>query len=311
MYLKHALMILLIILLMIGFNNYAFPQAPLKSFDTNDGLVIGLGAALDIGLRLIKTKNKKGSSVRGLRNRSPFENTAINNLSLNAKKGSDVFLLGVAPTGYLASQFVYDDPERSVYLTFESMLITDITNLLAKKLVKRRRPFTYREDIKPDEECHAYNEDHTNANLSFYSGHTSHVATFVFFTNTMLWYYKPEFRSKDWAWIATALIPAVVGYQRVRAGKHFPSDVMVGYLAGAAIGYLVPKMHERDVESGDLTEDFLVGIGTGILAQYLLIKIFGNKNVKNDCFHDTRSNSRWELSPVFGEYSGIRFGLKF
>ena len=181
----------------------------------------------------------------------------------------------------------------------------------AKKLVKRRRPFTYNESIVLGKKCHAYDKDHPNANLSFYSGHTSHVASFVFFTNTMLWYYKPEYRTNDWAWIVSAMIPAVVGYQRVRAGKHFPSDVMVGYLAGAAIGYLIPKIHENEDQGSDLTEDFLIGVGAGMLSQFLLIKFFGNKNPKQDCVSKNQSSVRGELSPVIGEYSGIRFGVRF
>ena len=271
---------------------------------------MGVGVALDVGLRLIKTKNKNKISAKRLENRNSFENISINNLSLNAKKGSDIFLLGVTPAGYLAGQFVYDDPQRSVYLTFQSILVTDVINLLAKKLIKRRRPFTYNENVVSDEKCHAYDKDHPNANLSFYSGHTAHVASFVFFTNTMLWYYKPEYRTRDWAWIASALIPALVGYQRVRAGKHFPSDVMAGYLVGAAIGYLIPKIHEKEGQGGDLTEDFLLGVGAGMLFQYLLIKTFGRKNPKQDCISGNQSAFRWELSPVFGKYPGIRFGVK-
>ncbi|MGI9549673.1 MAG: phosphatase PAP2 family protein, partial [Aurantibacter sp.] len=200
-------------------------------------------------------------------------------------------------------------PKRSIYLMFESILITDVANLLAKKLVKRRRPFTYNEDLNHEGKCRAYDKDHSNANLSFYSGHTSHVAAVVFFTNTMLWYYKSDYRSKDWAWIVSGAIPAVVGYQRVRAGKHFPFDVLVGYLAGATVGYLVPRIHEKDVDSKDLTGDMLIGMGSGLLIQYALIKIFGNKNKKQDCSSQGQSN--WKLSPMFGAYSGIRLSRKF
>ena len=40
-------------------------------------------------------------------------------------------------------------------------------------------------------------------------------------------------------------MPAVTAWARVGAGKHFASDVIVGYLTGAAIGYLVPELHKR------------------------------------------------------------------
>ena len=44
-------------------------------------------------------------------------------------------------------------------------------------------------------------------------------------------------------WGAAVTYPAVVGIIRVQEGRHFPSDVIVGYVVGAAIGYVVPVLH--------------------------------------------------------------------
>ena len=283
-------------------------QAPLKSFDTADGVAIGLGVALDVGLRLFHGKKQ---SDREYQEKSEFERIAINNLSLTAKKHSDIILRGISPAVSVGSHFVFDDPKRSIYLSLETIIITDVANLLAKKLVQRPRPFTYNPEVIHNlAGCKAYNRNKPDANLSFYSGHTSHVASVIFFTNSMLWFYKPEYRSNDWAWMASALLPAIVGYQRVMAGKHFPSDVFVGYLTGAAIGYLIPRIHENNEYHSDLTEDFLLGLGTGMVVQYALIKLLGKRKVtKHDCVADA-SGLKLKLSPVLGSYSGIKLSLQ-
>jgi membrane-associated phospholipid phosphatase len=36
-----------------------------------------------------------------------------------------------------------------------------------------------------------------------------------------------------------------VGYLRYLAGKHFPSDVIVGAFMGSVAGYLVPYFHKK------------------------------------------------------------------
>jgi hypothetical protein len=52
----------------------------------------------------------------------------------------------------------------------------------------------------------------------------------------------------DLPWLTLAggtLLTGFVGYERVRAGAHFPTDVIMGALAGASIGVLVPHLHRR------------------------------------------------------------------
>jgi membrane-associated phospholipid phosphatase len=46
-------------------------------------------------------------------------------------------------------------------------------------------------------------------------------------------------------WTSAALIPAITGLCRYGAGKHFFTDILVGYAIGSAVGILVPQLHKR------------------------------------------------------------------
>jgi membrane-associated phospholipid phosphatase len=87
---------------------------------------------------------------------------------------------------------------------------------------------------------------------SFYSGHTASAATATFLMAKMYSDYHPEIGdTKYLLYAAAAVPPLVVGYLRVRALEHFPSDVMVGLGVGAFVGILIPELHR--VESKGVT----------------------------------------------------------
>ena len=46
--------------------------------------------------------------------------------------------------------------------------------------------------------------------------------------------------------MAAAVVPAITAYLRVKGGKHFYTDVITGYLVGAAVGLIVPELHKTD-----------------------------------------------------------------
>ena len=56
--------------------------------------------------------------------------------------------------------------------------------------------------------------------------------------------YNPGKKSVPWVWAAAAAVPAATGILRQQAGKHFWTDVVVGYAWGAAVGLLVPELHK-------------------------------------------------------------------
>ncbi len=60
-------------------------------------------------------------------------------------------------------------------------------------------------------------------------------------------------------------LPALTGYLRIRAGKHYPSDVLAGYALGALIGYAVPALHRKPTANRRLT---LVPAASGVYLTY-------------------------------------------
>jgi undecaprenyl-diphosphatase len=102
----------------------------------------------------------------------------------------------------------------------------------------------------------------TDLQLSFFSGHASATAA-VSATASYLAFARSGWRSRR-SWITLAagtLLTAFVSYERVRAGQHFPTDVIMGSIAGASIGVLVPHLHRRPLDHDPELEAAPVMIG--------------------------------------------------
>jgi membrane-associated phospholipid phosphatase len=116
----------------------------------------------------------------------------------------------------------------------QSLALTGALTAAVKAATRRPRPRAYAGDPKALEDVHAYR--------SFFSGHTS--LTFAALT-TSAWTIRLRYGEQVWPWIVTGLVGASVGAERVLSGSHFPTDVLAGAIAGAAIGTAVPLLHDR------------------------------------------------------------------
>lgn len=132
----------------------------------------------------------------------------------------------------------------------EAMSITFAFTDMVKLAVRRPRPRAY-----IDAEAHrgdpTYSNPSTDSALSFFSGHASMTAA-VGATATYLAFARSPGRARPWITLGVAAaLTTFVSIERVRAGQHFPTDVIAGGLAGAGIGIIVPALHrEGDVEQG-------------------------------------------------------------
>ncbi len=157
-----------------------------------------------------------------------------------------------------AVAFAFVDPilsgvrEKSVqtgladaFMYAEAISFTMAMTNIVKMAVRRPRPIAY-----IDAEAHQGDLNYTNTStdsaLSFFSGHAAITAT-VTATASYLAFARAPHSARPWITlgVGTALT-TFVSIERVRAGKHFPTDVIAGSIAGAGIGLVVPHLHRTD-----------------------------------------------------------------
>jgi membrane-associated phospholipid phosphatase len=104
-----------------------------------------------------------------------------------------------------------------------------------KYLVQRPLPRTYDgRDASLVETASGYR--------SFYSGHVSTTMAALTAASMTL---TLRHHVGAWPWLVSAGVGATVAVGRVAAGRHFPTDVLVGAAAGTAVGTLVSWLHAR------------------------------------------------------------------
>ncbi len=243
---KYFSLFAILFITQLGFSQYTLDK---KRESIYFGIGIGAGG---IGMGLLNKYPKlSDQEIQNLSQISPktpfkFDNWATKQSSHKAKKVSDILLYSsfIPPLVLL-----FDRPNEGEVNTLGTHAIlfaeTTIMNWgltnLAKRAAKRPRPYMYNDnfDIFSLEERRK-----KNSRMSFFSGHTSMVSAMYFLTAVTYSNYYPNSKWKPFVWGASISIPALTGFLRVKAGKHFPTDVLVGYAVGALIGgVLVPALH--------------------------------------------------------------------
>ncbi|WP_235297918.1 phosphatase PAP2 family protein [Portibacter marinus] len=156
-----------------------------------------------------------------------------------SRTASDVlfYSLTAAPFTVLTSSKIKNDRLEYLIMYSEVIALNGGFTFLVKSAVNRKRPYFFNEEVPLEE------RQNIDARKSFFSGHTSHASALSFFTARVFSDLYPE---SDWrfvVWGAAGVFPAATAYLRVRAGRHFPTDVIVGYGVGTGIGLLVPYLH--------------------------------------------------------------------
>ncbi|MEL7220440.1 MAG: phosphatase PAP2 family protein [Bacteroidota bacterium] len=250
--------------LLLALTLNAQQQAPYY-FSLERELIYG-GAAVGstlVGLTMHQSVNDVSISTIELPKVSAFDDVAPKVLNIKPSNLSDGFLFAsiALPSTFLLEKNTRKDIVGIGLLYTEAMLLNlGITDII-KIAVLRPRPYTLNPDLAPSTILKR------NDRASFFSGHTSVTATAGFFCARVFADYYPDSSLKPYVWTVAALIPATTGYLRIRAGKHYPTDVLTGYIIGGAIGYLIPTLHKKPIQNRKL--DVSMGLG-GILLRYHL-----------------------------------------
>ena len=145
----------------------------------------------------------------------------------------------VAPLALLLNDDVKSNAGQVFVLYVETMAVTGALFTMTNGHVVRNRPLTYSPDVSDSEKMRA------NSQNAFYAGHTAASASAAFFAAKIFHDFNPDSPARPYVWAAAAAVPATVGYLRLKAGKHFLSDNILGYAMGAAAGILVPQLHKK------------------------------------------------------------------
>lgn len=200
------------------------------------------------GYLLNKNKDAKTFSFANAnrKNIPAFDRWSVNYHSENAATLSDATeLSGIAiPLSLCLIKGIKSPTKGIILLTMyaEAMLITTGMINAVKGAVCRYRPYVYNGYFLHD-------KSDSYAAKSFYSGHTSATAASSFFAARIFSDIYPNSKLKPYMWSLAAAVPAATGVLRIKAGRHFLSDVVSAYITGAACGLLVPKLHKKKKRS--------------------------------------------------------------
>jgi undecaprenyl-diphosphatase len=228
-----------------------------------DGAVVSLGAGWAVLSTLIigtgEIRPQQIDPSFDTQKLLPIDRDAVNQtLDKNAPTLSNIGL-GVA-VGY-----AFIDPvlsgvrEHSARTTLvdgliyaEAIAITDGLTNLSKLAVRRPRPIAYI-DFAACKAKHptastqrlsiVCDNTSTDSALSFVSGHAS-TSGAVWGVATYLAFARSPHSWRPWVTLlGGAAITTFVSFERVRAGDHFPTDVIAGSFLGAGVGVLTAHLH--------------------------------------------------------------------
>jgi len=206
---------------------------------TNGAIIAGT-LGLGFGLSLIPMR-----ASRALWDHELFGETddAVHaSFSPRAAQISDGILAAAvaAPIAYLTGSTIEDADGDRLLIYGESLAVNLAVFEGAKHLVQRPRPYLYSKSPAVARYAKTQGDD---AYQSFYSAHAATAFCAATAGAYLAGATSNNGGTRALAWGGGFAAAAAAANLRVRAGKHFYSDVVVGGIIGIAIGYAVPALH--------------------------------------------------------------------
>ncbi len=129
----------------------------------------------------------------------------------------------------------------SALIITEATSIAMLANVIVKYAVGRARPYVWMAQGDP------YG-DSRDANLSFFSGHTTFTFAVAVSAGTV--FLMQGMPGGGWVLGGGLAIAAFTGYLRMAAEQHYLSDVLVGAAVGSLVGWAVPFLFHRPGKQG-------------------------------------------------------------
>jgi membrane-associated phospholipid phosphatase len=130
--------------------------------------------------------------------------------------------------------------DRRLLLYAESIAVSVFVNSVTKYLVGRPRPYVYSTDPRVKAYADSQGKD---SRLSFFSGHASTTFAASVAGSYLFAQASGDKATRAGVWGFELALATATARLRTRAGKHFYSDVIVGAIVGAGVGYAIPRLH--------------------------------------------------------------------
>jgi membrane-associated phospholipid phosphatase len=142
---------------------------------------------------------------------------------------------------FLTGKDTRSDFFKLTFLYMEALSITGLLGSSATFFVDQYRPYAYSSSTSMEQRMIQ------NAKNSFICGHIEVMATSTFFMSEVYASYYPDSKIKWLFFVLSGAATAGLGYMRIDAGMHFPSDVLSGAALGTLTGILVPYFHNHRI----------------------------------------------------------------
>jgi membrane-associated phospholipid phosphatase len=229
----------------LGVSQQAFTQSPYEVNWKKESPVVGgslAALAVGVGLSLSVTPlTEEEISTLSREDVNAFDRPATYNYSEAANTASEivVWTCMALPLSFLASERMREDAGTIALIYAETLLLSNGITQVVKGAVQRVRPYAYNPEVPLAKKTDSY------AKKSFYSSHTANAFASAVFFATVYGDYFPTSNWRPYVWVGSLFAAATVGYFRIEAGMHFPTDVLAGGVVGAAIGRMLPRWHRR------------------------------------------------------------------
>ncbi len=181
----------------------------------------------------------------------PWDRKFAGRYSGTADFMSDVgSVLAVTPFVIGGAALYSDQSSLKEFGTFSLMLVQAALfqngiNLAFRSLELWPRPYMYAQEGKGLKQA---GKAKPEAYGSFFSGHTSAAFTVAVFTSEWFSETHPNSSATRVVRALAFSLASLEGVLRIAAGKHYPSDVIVGALVGTGVSYGVLSLHKRQDE---------------------------------------------------------------